>query len=75
MSTIDSTTLSGSTGLDVGATVAQLMQTERVPEQQWLAQQKTIAAQASALREFNSRLETLETRANTLRTSLARSDR
>ena len=66
-STIDSTTLSGSTGLDVGATVAQLMQTERIPERQWQAQQQTIAAQASALREFNNRLETLETRANTLK--------
>lgn len=64
--TIDSSTLSSSTGLDVGATVDQLMQTERVPEQQWKAQQQTVSAQASALREFNSRLETLETRANTL---------
>jgi flagellar hook-associated protein 2 len=66
-SAIGSSTLSSSTGLDVGATVDQLMQVERAPEQLWKIQQQAIAAQASALRDFNSRLETLETRSNTLK--------
>jgi flagellar hook-associated protein 2 len=67
MSTIDSATLSSSTGLDVGATVDQLMQVERAPEQLWKIQQQSIAAQASALRDFNNRLDTLETRTNALK--------
>lgn len=64
--TINTSTLS-STGLDVGATVDQLMQVERTPEQLWKNQQQTIAAQASALRAFNTRLDTLEARSNTLK--------
>jgi flagellar hook-associated protein 2 len=67
MSSIDSSTLSGSTGLDVGATVDQLMQVERAPEQLWKVQQQTLSAQASALRDLNARLETMETRVNTLK--------
>jgi flagellar hook-associated protein 2 len=43
------------------------MQVERAPEQLWKIQQQSIAAQASALRDFNNRLETLETRTNTLK--------
>jgi flagellar hook-associated protein 2 len=65
--TIGSSTLSSSTGLDVGATVEQLMQVERAPENLWKSQQQSIAAQASALRDFNNRLDTLETRTNTLK--------
>jgi flagellar hook-associated protein 2 len=64
--TINTSTLS-STGLDVGATFDQLMQVERTPEQLWKNQQQTIAAQASALRAFNTRLDTLEARSNTLK--------
>lgn len=67
MSSINSSTLSGGTGLDVGATVDQLMQVERAPEQLWKVQQQNLSAQASALRDLNSRLETLETRVNTLK--------
>ncbi len=62
-----SSSLSSGTGLDVGATVDQLMIAERAPERLLQSQQQTLSAQASALRDLNNRLETLETRINTLK--------
>lgn len=60
-----SSTTSGS-GLDVTATVDQLMQVERAPERAWQQQQQTMTAQAAALRNMNSQLDTLESRINDL---------
>ncbi|MGE5112171.1 MAG: flagellar filament capping protein FliD [Acidobacteriaceae bacterium] len=67
MSTIDTSSLSSGTGLDVTATVDQLMQTARAPERIWQSQQQTLSAQATALRNFNTKLDTLETRINDLK--------
>ena len=67
MSTIDTSSLSSGTGLDVTATVDQLMQTARAPERVWQSQQQTLSAQATALRSLSTKLDTLETRINDLK--------
>ena len=64
-SSVDLSGTSGS-GLDVTATVDQLMQVERSPERVWQQQQQTMTAQAAALRNMNSQLDTLESRINDL---------
>lgn len=56
----------GGNGLDVGATVDQFMQIERAPERVWQQQQQTMTAEATALRNMNSQLDTLESRINDL---------
>lgn len=67
MSSIDTTSITSGSGLDVTATVDQLMQLERAPENLWKSQQQTMTAQATALRDLNTRLDTLETRINDLK--------
>ena len=58
---------SAGTGLDVGATVDQLIYTEQAPERLLQQQQASLSAQASALRDINGRLETLESSMNSLK--------
>ncbi len=65
-SSIDLSSTGSGNGLDVTATVDQLMQVERAPERVWQQQQKTMTAQASALRTMNSQLDTLEYSVNSL---------
>lgn len=66
MASVGSTYGNGN-GLDVTATVDQLLYAERAPERLWQRQQATIEAQASAMRDINSRLEALESRVNALK--------
>jgi flagellar hook-associated protein 2 len=65
-SSIDLSNTTSGNGLDVTATVDQLMQAERAPERLWQQQQQAMAAQATALRNMNSQLDTLESRINDL---------
>ena len=65
-SSIDLSGSSSGSGLDVTATVDQLMQVERAPERMWQQQQQTMTAQAAVLRNMNSQLDTLESRINNL---------
>lgn len=67
VSSLSSSSTSSGTGLDVGATVDQLIYTEQAPERLLQAQQSKLTAQATALREMNSSLETLEAAANGLK--------
>jgi flagellar capping protein FliD len=68
MSSVSSTSSSSSgAGLDVGATVDQLIYTEQAPERLLQQQQAALSAQASALRDINGRLETLESSINDLK--------
>ena len=62
-----STSSSSGAGLDVGATVDQLLYTERAPERLLQAQQSNLSAQAKALRDMNAKLETLESSINSLK--------
>ena len=66
-STIGTNSLSDGAGLDVGATVDQLIYTEQAPERLLQAQQSTLSAQSAALRDINSRLESLESSVNELK--------
>jgi len=45
---------SASSGINVAATVSQILYADRAPEQVWEAQQQTIAQQTSALNQLNS---------------------
>src|SRR5512146_3096193 len=65
-SSINLSSTTSDNGLDVGATVDQLMQTARAPERIWQRQQQTMTAEATALRNMNSQLDTLESRINDL---------
>ncbi|HWR36706.1 MAG TPA: flagellar filament capping protein FliD [Clostridia bacterium] len=58
---------SSGTGLDVGATVDQIMYAERAPERLMQSQQQMLNAQASALRDIQSRLTTLGNTVNSLK--------
>lgn len=60
-------TSSSGSGLDVQATVDQLIYAERAPERIWQKQQDVLNSQASALRSFESRLSTLEDKVNDLK--------
>lgn len=70
-SSITSSLSSGGTGsgngIDVGATVDQLIYAEQAPERLLQAQQSMLAAQSTALRSLNSSLETLESSVNSLK--------
>ncbi|HYH01039.1 MAG TPA: flagellar filament capping protein FliD [Terriglobales bacterium] len=57
----------GSSGLDVQATVDQLIYVERAPERLWQKQQALLDAQASALRSIQSKLQTLSEAVNDLK--------
>lgn len=66
-SALSSTSSSSGPGLDVGATVDQLIYTEQAPERLLQQQQASLSAQASALRDINGRLDTLESSMNDLK--------
>lgn len=66
-SSLGSMSLSGGTGLDVGATVDQMIYAERAPERLWQKQQQMLTAQAGALRDLNGRLDALEGATNILK--------
>lgn len=57
---------SSSQGIDVSATVAQLIYAESARERQWQAQQKTLETQTTALNDINSALSAVEDAVNAL---------
>jgi flagellar hook-associated protein 2 len=67
VSSLSTSSASSGAGLDVGATVDQLIYTEQAPERLLQAQQSKLRAQATALRDMNASLETLETAVNVLK--------
>jgi flagellar hook-associated protein 2 len=60
-------TSSSGNGIDVGATVDQLIYTEQAPERLLQSQQSMLNAQSSALRGLNSSMESLENSVNNLK--------
>jgi flagellar hook-associated protein 2 len=65
--TSGSSSTGSSGGIDVAATVNQLMQAERIPEQQMQAQQATLQQQESALKDLQSRVGSLQSAADALK--------
>ncbi len=63
-----SNALSGNTmGIDVGSTVSEMMQVERLPEAQLQSEQTGINSQLSALTALNTQLSTVSTDVNNLK--------